>query len=64
MARKELEIRITVPSDNDRVYLSEIFAKALRDHLDYVEACGPEVPNSGRQVFDEAFVWWAVRNVP
>jgi len=62
--RRELEIRITVPYDDDGKYLSDVYLKALKDHVDYCVEHGHDIPGSGQQVFDEAVVWWCSRVVP
>jgi len=62
--RRELEIRITVPEDDDKKYLSDIYMKALNGYVGYCVEHGHDIPKTGRQVFDEAVVWWCSRVVP
>ena len=63
--RRELEIRITVPDDDDRKYLNDIFCKGILDFYDYLVCTDKfDIPNTGQQVFGEAVVWWCSRVVP
>lgn len=64
MARKELELRITVPWDDDRKYLADVYLEAMKAQVAYMEEHGKDIPLTGRHVFDEAVVWWCSRVVP
>ena len=62
--RRELELRITVPYDNDSKYLADVYLEAMKSHVAYLEDQGKDIPLTGRQVIDEAVIWWCSRDVP
>ena len=64
MARRELELRIAVPYDNDKKYLADIYLEAMKAQVAYMEEQGTDIPGTGRHVFDEAVVWWCSRVIP
>ena len=64
MARRELEIRITVPFDNENEYIAGVYLEAMKAQVKFMEEHGTDIPDSGRHVFDEAVVWWCSRVVP
>jgi hypothetical protein len=64
VARRELELRITVPYDDDSKYLSDVYLEAMKAQVEYMEEHGKDIPGTGRHVVDEAVIWWCSRSVP
>lgn len=61
--KSELEIRITVPDDEDEDYLNAVINTAIDGFL-RIRQDSPDSPKTGRVCIEEAVVWWCLRQVP
>ena len=61
--RRELELKVTIPDDDDREYLARKFIEALRAQADFWEEQLP-MAFTGRFSSDEFVNWWAIREAP